>query len=122
MSRQAHHLWEANRDDKHGVRVRRSKLEREDWGDIPAHRTSRRNAAAEDLHAASVSEACWGIFGADLVDDLTLNSELPSSVRHQFNVAARVKDSPRVYSWDELGGENEEGEGDDAADDPGLHV
>ncbi len=102
MSRQAHHLWGADRDDKRGVRVHRSKLEKEDWSDIPAHRTSRRNAAAGDLHAASVSEACWGIFGADLVDDLTLNSELPTSVRHQFNKASRIEDAPRVYSWDEL--------------------
>lgn len=97
--RTAHHLWAADEDDK-GVRVRRNRQEPEMF---PGEQ--KRTASASTLMKKIASEkcaACLGLFGADLVDDPTLNSDLPVGVVGRFNAAARDEEAPRVYEWDEL--------------------
>jgi hypothetical protein len=52
--------------------------------------------------AAEKCAACLGLFGADLVDDPTYNSDLPMGVRARFNEVSRDEEGPSVRTWEEL--------------------
>ena len=82
--RNAHHLWTAQRDESGKVKVIRSKREPDEFD-------KKREAAA----------ACWGLWGASLVDDEMFSSEIPKGIVARLNeVTSEPKD--RIYSWAEL--------------------
>jgi hypothetical protein len=99
-SRSAHHLWTAEKDDKGSPRVRRSKLEPDKF-DVDEESQSRTAAISRKI-AGDNCAAYLGIFGATLVDDPTLNSEIPRGVVGRFNIVARDESVPQVRTWDEL--------------------
>lgn len=65
-------------------------------------KTAKTAATLSQKIAAEKCVACLGLFGADLVDDPTLNSDLPRGVVGQFNTVAREEAVPQVRSWEEL--------------------
>jgi hypothetical protein len=95
--RTAHHLWAVDEDDK-GVRVRRNRQE-------PEMFSSDEKRVASNLSQQIAAEKCaaiLGVFGADLVDNPILGTDLPAGVVRSFNTASRVDETPKVYTWDEL--------------------
>jgi len=99
--RRAHHMWSAQADERGVPQVRRNKLEAEKFEGVDEER---RNASS-DLSRRIAAEKCaayLGLFGADMVDDPTLISEIPEGVARRFNAADRSNEAPRVYSWEEL--------------------
>ena len=100
-SRKAHHLWAAESDESGAPRVRRSKQEPEQF-DMDQKRQARTASKLSRKIAGETCAAYLGLFGADLVDDPTLNSDLPNGVVRQFNAASREEAAPRVHTWDEL--------------------
>ena len=97
--RVAHHLWAAD-EDEGGVHVRRNRQEPEMFPGEP--KTAKTAATLSQKIAAEKCVACLGLFGADLVDDPTLNSDLPIGVVGRFNAAARDEAVPRIREWAEL--------------------
>lgn len=82
----SHHLWEPR---------------------VEGDRVSIRRTKAEELEdeAREVTAALWGLWGASLVDDPTLASEIPKSIVARFNHVARDVSKPaqpKLPSWDEL--------------------
>lgn len=83
----AHHLWEP-RIEGDKISVRRTKAEELD----------------ED-EAREVTAALWGLWGASLVDDPTLSSDIPKSIVARFNAVARDSkrpEQPKLHTWDDL--------------------
>lgn len=86
--KKSHHLWRAEMDEK-GLAVRRSKTEELD----------------EEEEAKEVTAALWGLWGASLVDDQTLSSEIPQSIVARFNEVGNrsVKQArPELPAWKKL--------------------
>lgn len=100
-SRDAHHMWNAEQDDKGVPRVRRSKLEPDEFEGVeaPDQRTA---ANFSQKIAAQKCAAYLGLFGADLIDNSTLIAEIPPGVVRRFNAADRSEPAPRIYTWEEL--------------------
>lgn len=92
----AHHLWKAAEEEGRPV-IRRERPE-EDNMPIKARRTGSK-VSAEDLSAVY-----WGLFGASLVDDKTLSSEIPGAIASRFNLTAKANAGviPQVYDWEKL--------------------
>jgi|GEM_PF-2894198 len=105
---EAHHLWDAARDDEGRLKIRRNRMEAEVFDtDEQKKEATRREAglhkeASGKEAARETAQALWGLFGADLVDEPTLNEEIPVSVSRRFNTAARNEAPPKVHTWDEL--------------------
>ncbi len=99
-SRDAHHLWSAEADDRGRRTLRRSK-EENNMFDQEEKKKARRRAASREAAKETVS-ACWGLWGAGLCDNPTLVEEIPVSVSRAFNAAARSVAPPRIHSWTEL--------------------
>ena len=95
LKKNSHHLWRAERSDDGRISVRRESPEPEDFA-------IDQQAVAKE--GADVCAAVWGLWGASLVDDNTLNSEIPRGVANRFNVAAKKLggSAPRVYTWSDL--------------------
>jgi len=91
--KRSHHLWSAEKDEAGKIKVTRSAAEKEEFN--MEKTASRKNADKE------TSDALWGLFGASLVDNSSLNSEIPKSVVQRFN-ACSAPDAPVIKSWDEL--------------------
>jgi len=92
-------MWAVESGEDGVPRVRRSKLEPDDFEGMEGRQASR--TLARKI-AGETCAAFWGLFGADLVDDPTLISEIPVGVARSFNAAARDEATPRVYEWEEL--------------------
>lgn len=103
---EGHHLWKAERDDGGRLKVRRERMEADVFTDVDEKKEAGRKEAFRKESSSKVAReevfAYWGLFGADLVDDPTLNEEIPVSVSRRFNAAARNDAAPRVHTWDEL--------------------
>lgn len=86
--KESHHLWEPQIDgDK--ISVRRTKAE----------------TLEEEEAAREVTAALWGLWGASLVDDTTLASEIPKSIVARFNHVARdvsKPPKPALHSWEDI--------------------
>lgn len=52
--------------------------------------------------AAEKCAAILGVFGADLVDNPILGTDLPAGVVRSFNVSSRVEEAPKILTWGEL--------------------
>lgn len=101
--RQAHHLWNAERADGK-VTIKRTKAEKDAW-DVDGEKKASRmtKEASMNKEAARVAaQAMWGVFGASLVDDPSLTSEIPKSVVARFNERAGSVEAIKLKSWDEL--------------------
>jgi len=96
IEKDAHHLWSATKDEDGNINLSRSRLEKERFADVDINMKKKMTRAATIV---------WGLFGASLVDDQVLSSDVPLSIANNFNKAASklsYKDAPRIYSWDEL--------------------
>lgn len=88
--RQAHHLWCAEKDNSGKLRVVRSREEPEMFEN------------EKKKEAKEVCAACWGLWGASLVDG-AFTTEIPRGVVARLSkVATEAQDCQRVYSWTEL--------------------
>jgi hypothetical protein len=79
---------------------RTNKVRKQEEMPIQAQRrTGSSKVAPEDLSAVY-----WGLFGASLVDDKTLSSEIPRAIASRFNVTTRTNAgvTPQVYDWEKL--------------------
>jgi hypothetical protein len=90
MTRDAHHLWSAEKDGD-SVRVMRSQPE------SPPE--------VEDA-AKEVAASMWGLLGATLMDTSQFAKTLPMPVVSRMNASVtriqQDQDRPRVYTWKEL--------------------
>ncbi len=103
--RDAHHLWEAEKEDGK-VRVKRTKDKDEDKVMSPrADEKTARIRRRASLNRRVVEEsalACLGIWGATLVDDDVFTRPIPKAIVARFNSVRDDDTAPRVYSWSEL--------------------
>jgi hypothetical protein len=95
--REAHHMWEAEREDGK-LRVKRTKYQDED--EVLASKKARREASRK-IVAEESALACLGIWAATLVDDDLFTREIPKPIVARFNVVRDIE-APKVYSWQEL--------------------
>lgn len=96
LSRNAHHLWSAYKDENGGIKVVRSKMEPEEFD----------NDSIDKEASREVSNAYWGLWGASLVDTDLFSNNISSGIVDRMNVVAskmsRKEASKRLYSWSEL--------------------
>lgn len=96
MGRNSHHLWSAHKDDQGKISVVRSKIEPESFENQDGEESGKK--AAMEL-----TNACWGLWGASLVDEELLYNSIPQGIVDRLNVTAKKAEKPRrVYEWKEL--------------------
>lgn len=101
--REAHHLWNAEREDGK-IRIQRTKAEKDDWEEEVEKKTASRREASMDKSAGKqTAQAMWSVFGASLVDDSALTSEIPKSVAQRLNACVdEAQNAPSIPTWDEI--------------------
>lgn len=99
--RQAHHLWNATSEDGK-INITRNKAEKEDWDETMEKKSMRRSASMDKTAAKEMAQSYWALFGASLVDDPALVSEIPKSVVRSFNANVNVAPAPEVPTWEQI--------------------
>ena len=58
---------------------------------------------AKTKESREVAAACWGLFGASLVDEDLFSQKIPRPIVERFNAAAKkVATGTKIYTWNEL--------------------
>jgi hypothetical protein len=98
--KEAHHLWEAEREDGK-LRIKRTKHADEEEVFSQSEKKMARRGARSKQAMEETAMACLGIWGASLVDDDLFTRPIPRAIASRFN-SVRPDDSPRVHTWSEL--------------------
>ena len=93
-SKVAHHMWKTEKDSTGKVSISRSKDEK-NWD------------ADEWKYAKDVSDAVWGLWGAEAISNPIFVEVMPKAVARQYVAVAQKLENegvtaPQVRSWEEL--------------------